>query len=345
MAWAHVWNDGVASPIDRFAEHRGAPDARLCALTLYLEMAMPRRRSVPVRLWHGWSDHAIALYLMPDGALRVLHGDAVDVATTPGLLAPGHVLVLRAVFCAQGRHGVIDALNVNTSHRQRIHHSGALAPRIIDALPAEIGYVTMAGVAAIATHAVPPMDLPGLESGAKVETPNGPLPIEAIEPGMTVLSNEGAPQVVRWTEVRDRLCVGRSAPVLLRAPYFGLGADTCVTPETRLMRHGADVEYLAGTDTVLVRAADLVGGAAASFDRARAIRRFHHIMLDDPACLNVWRCQVETAFLSEVLASQDTGSASARPDPKDCAPSLPLLDRTTARALFDRGSGAQSFVA
>jgi hypothetical protein len=116
---------------------------------------------------------------------------------------------------------------------------------------------------------------------------------------------------VRWTDTRDRLCIGRSAPVMLRAPYFGLGADTCVTPETRLKRHGADVEYLAGTDTVLVRAADLVSGPAARFERSRPLRRFHHIMLDDPACLNVWRCRVETAFLSEVLASQD-GSASRR---------------------------------
>jgi hypothetical protein len=113
---------------------------------------------------------------------------------------------------------------------------------------------------------------------------------------------------VRWIDTRDRLCIGRSAPVMLRAPYFGLGADICVTPDTRLKRRGADVEYLAGTETVLVRAADLVSGPAARFERSRPLRRFHHIMLDDPACLHVWRCRVETAFLSEVLASQDGGA-------------------------------------
>jgi hypothetical protein len=202
----------------------------------------------------------------------------------------------------------------------------------------------MARVAAIATHAVATTDLPGLESGARVETPQGPVAVEQIMPGMLVLSDTGQAHVVRWTDTRDRLCIGRSAPVLLRAPYFGLGADTCVTPETRLKRHGADVEYLAGTDTVLVRAADLVSGPAARFERSLPLRRFHHIMLDDPACLNVWRCPVETAFLSEVLASQDGSAFAARPDAKDCVPSLPLLDRTAARALLARGAGAQSFV-
>jgi hypothetical protein len=206
------------------------------------------------------------------------------------------------------------------------------------------GYADAASVAAIATHAVAATDLPGLETGARVDTPDGPVPVERIRAGMKVIGDDGRAQIVRWTDTRERLCLGRSAPVLLRAPYFGLGADTCVTPGTRLKRHGADVEYLAGTDTVLVRAADLAAGPAARFDRSRPLRRFHSIMLDDPACLKVWRCRIETAFLSEVLASQDTVASAARPDAKDCAPSLPLLDRSAARALLARGAGAQSFV-
>jgi hypothetical protein len=75
---------------------------------------------------------------------------------------------------------------------------------------------------------------------------------------MTVLADDGRGACRAMDDTRESLCIGRSAPVMLRAPYFGLGADTCVTPDTRLKRHGADVEYLAGTDTVLVRAADLV---------------------------------------------------------------------------------------
>jgi hypothetical protein len=153
---------------------------------------------------------------------------------------------------------------------------------------------------------------------------------------MTVLADDGEAHVVRWIDTRDRLCIGRSAPVMLRAPYFGLGADTCVTPDTRLKRRGADVEYLAGTETVLVRAADLVSGPAARFERSRPLRRFHHIMLDDPACLNVWRCRVETAFLSEVLASQDGGASRRGPTPR-IARRPSRFSTARPRARFWRG--------
>lgn len=346
MAWAAIWQDGRTLPLDGETPYRGSADVPLDALTLCLEVAMPSRRRVPLRLWQGCSGatRGIAIYWMPDGALRVLYGDAIDIDTAPRFLAPGQVLVLRLVVCAHGRSDVIDALNADTGVRHRVRNRVAVRPRLADALPGAQGYVDLASNAAIATHAVPTTDLPGLETGARVATPDGPVAVERIRPGMRVTGDDGRAHVVRWTDARERFCIGRSAPVLLRAPYFGLGADTCVTPETRLMRHGADVEYLAGTDTVLVRAADLATGPAAVFDRSRPIRRFHHIMLDDPACLNVWNCKLETAFLAEVLAAQDDGAFAARPDPRDCEPSLPLLDRSAARALLPRGAGAQSFV-
>lgn len=346
MAWAAIWRGGIRQSLDGFETYQGPADAPLDALTFCLELAMPGRRRVPLRLWQGGGDGGtgLSVYWMPDGALRVLHAGGIDVETQSGFLAPGHVLALRLVLCARGRRDVVDAINVDTGQRHRSRHGIARSPRLQDALPVATGFADIASVAAIATHAVPSTDLPGLESGARVETTKGPLPVERIKPGMSVVTDDGAPRVVRWTDARDRLCIGRSAPVLLRAPYFGLGADTCVTPETRLMRHGADVEYLAGTDTVLIRAADLVSGPAARLDRSRPLRRFHHIMLDDPACLNVWRCRVETAFLSEVLDCQDAGTVAARPDARDCVPSLPLLDRSAARALLAKGAGARYFV-
>lgn len=346
MAWAAIWQDGVRQPLQGFTVHYGRHDAPLPSMTLWLEVAMPRRARKPVRLWQGAAPEkrAISIYLLPDGVLRVLHGESLDVATPPGFLSPGEVLVLRMVVCRQGRGDVIDALNADSGARYRMHTGLAIPARLDEALPRETGFLKVAHAAAVATHAIPATDLPGLESGAMVETSEGPLPVERIVPGMTVLDNDDVPHVVRWTDARERLCLGRAAPVLLRAPYFGLGADTCVTPETRLMKQGSEVQYLTGTDAVLVRAGDLVGGAAARLDRTRPLRRFHHLMLDDPACLKVWRCPVETAFLSEVLAAEDGGPVAARPHARDCAPSLPLLDRAAARALLGRGASAQNFV-
>lgn len=307
---------------------------------------MPRRGRKPIRLWQGAAEQArgISVYLMPDGTLRILYGRAIDVETPPGFLAPGQDMVLRILACREGRRDLVDVLNADTGQRFRTRPGRAVAPRLEDALPADQGFAEIAHVVAIATHCIAATDLPGLATGTMVETPDGQVRVETLRRGMRVLGHDGRPHVIRWIDARDRLCLGRTAPVLLRAPYFGLGEDTCVTPETRLLRDGADVEYLAGTERVLIRAADLVAGAAAQIDRRRPVRRFHHLLLDDPACLRVWRCRMETAFLSEVLSAEDGGSALARPDDKDCGPSLPLLDRAAARALLSRGAGAQHFV-
>ncbi|MDG4647076.1 Hint domain-containing protein [Roseibacterium sp. SDUM158017] len=346
MAWAAIWQKGGPLALRGFAVHSAPRDAPLQALTLWLEIAAPRVAGRPVRIWQGAApeNRAIAAYLMPDGALRVLHGGAVDVATPPGFAAPGEVLILRIVACAQGRHGVIDLLNADTGLRRKVRTRVARPPRLDEAFPRAQGFSEIANVAAVATHPVPATDLPGIGSGARIATPDGNMPVEQIAPGMTVLGDDGTPHVVRWTDVRERLCLGRTAPILLRAPYFGLEADICVTPDTRLVRQGADVEYLAGTDAVLVRAGDLVPGVAARHDRNQPLRRFHHLMLDDPACIRISRCRVETAFLLEVLAAEDAPPAGARPVARDCAPSLPLLDRAAARTLLSRTARAQSFV-
>jgi hypothetical protein len=346
MAWAGIWQDGHARVAEGFPQHAGSVDAPLAAMTLWLEIAAPRRARKPVRLWQGAAhpDRAIVVLLMPDGALRVVHGEALDIRTPAGFLAPGHVLRLRLVVCARGRSDVIDMLNTDTGVRHRVRTAAAMSARLEEVLPREQGFLDCANVAAVASHALPSTDLPGIESGAMIATPEGDVPVEKIAPGMAVIGHDGAAHVVRWADARERVCLGRNAPVLLRAPFFGLDADVCVTPETRLMRNGADVEYLAGTEAVLVRAGDLVSGGTAMLDRRRPVRRFHHIMLDDPACLHMWRCRVETAFLSEVLDAEDARPALARPGERDCVPSLPLLDRAATRALLTRGARPQSFV-
>lgn len=343
MAWAAIWQDGRAQPLGGFTAHRGGDDARLQVLSLWFEIAMPAFRRRPVRLWQGRDAGGIEVYVMPGGALRVLHGADVDMSTAPGFIGPGQVLVLRIVASADGRGDIVEAWNADTRMRRVLHANIARDLRLGHALPGDAGFVETAHHAAIATHAIPSGHLPGIESGAMIATPTGPTAIEDLHIGATVLDAGGQGHTVRWIDMRERLCLGRMAPVLLRAPYFGIERDICVTPQTRLVRHGPEVEYLSGTDAVLVRAADLVLGPGARHDRARPLRRFHHILLDDPACLLVDRCRIETPFLSEVLSCNDAPSTAARPEAKDSEPSLPLLDRVSARSLAPHGPTAQNF--
>jgi hypothetical protein len=91
MAWAAIWQDGTEQPLGGFNAYRSAEDAPLDALTLFLEVAMPGRRRVPLRLWQGAAGghRAISIYLMPDGALRVLMARRWTSKRRPGSSRPG----------------------------------------------------------------------------------------------------------------------------------------------------------------------------------------------------------------------------------------------------------------
>ncbi|MBY4894410.1 Hint domain-containing protein [Rhodobacteraceae bacterium N5(2021)] len=314
-------------------------------MTLWLELIGPRRpkprrgrgvaRDIPLRLWQGATDGdgAICIYLMPDGAVRLLHGE-IDLCTAPGTLRAGETLGVRYIACAEGRADLFEVTNHDQDQVQSLRSGLATQARLRDALPRAEGFLSVAHVAAVASSVISATDLPGVESGALVSTVQGPRPIEALRPGDELLDDEGVPHPLRWIEARPRLCLGRTAPISLRAPYFGLTRDLVVTPQTRLLQTGPVVDYLCGTDAVLAQAADLAMGRAVMRDRSKPMRMFYHMMLDDAACIRVENSPIETAHLGDVMALGNQHiSQSASPIASDTMPSLPLLDRAAARAL------------
>lgn len=321
-------------------------DAPLRAMTLWLELIGPRRpmptrrgrglaRDIPLRLWQGASDghDAVTVYLMPDGALRLIHGE-IDLCTAPETLRAGETLGLRYVACANGRSDVLEVTNYDQDRMQSLRSGLARVTRLSDALPRAEGFLSIAHVAAVASGVVPATDLPGIESGALVATTQGPRPVDALRPGDEVVDDDGEAHPLRWIEPRPRLCLGRTAPICLRAPYFGLIRDLVVTPQTRLLQKGPIVDYLCGTEAVLAKAADMATGRAVLRDRSKPMRIFYHMMLDDPACIRVENSPIETAHLGDVMALGDQHiSQSASPTDGDMTASLPLLDRAAARAL------------
>ena len=343
MTWQAIWSDRRV-----FRSPPTTCDAPLRAMTLWLEMIGPRRprrpgprrgrgpaRDIPLRLWQGASEGeaGINIYLMPNGAVRLIHGE-IDLCTAPETLRSGETLGVRYVTCADGRSDVFELTNYDQDRIQILRSGLARVATLADALPRVDGFLSVAHVAAVASSAVPATDLPGVESGALVSTVQGPRPIDALRAGDEVLDDEGASHPLRWIEARPRLCLGRTAPICLRAPYFGLTRDLVVTPQTRLLQRGAVVDYLCGTEAVLANAADMATGRAVLRDRSKPMRIFYHMMLDDPACIRVENCPIETAHLGDVMALGDRQiSQIANPMVQDLTPSLPLLDRAAARAL------------
>lgn len=314
-------------------------------MTVWLELIGPRKpppvrgrslvRDVPLRLWQGASEGtaAITLYLMPNAALRLVHGE-IDLCTAPGTLCAGETASIRYVACSAGREDVFEVTNFDQGRVQSLRSGLAVAAPLADALPRVPGFLSVAHVAAIASGVIPASELPGVESGAMVATTQGPRPVDTLRVGDAVLDHTGQPHPLRWIEARPRLCLGRTAPICLRTPYFGLSRDLVVTPQTRLLQRGPIVDYLCGTDAVLANAADLATGRAVLRDRTKPMRLFYHMMLDDPACILIENSPIETAHLGDVIASDGRNSTKwAAPFPEDLVPSLPLLDRAAARAL------------
>ncbi len=332
---------------------QAACDTPLRAMTLWLELSGPRRpaprrgrirpKQVPLRLWRGMAEepgHAITIYLMPNDALRLVHGD-IDLISAPNMMRSGETVGLRYVTCAEGRHDTFEITNFDQGRTQSLRAGLAHLATMAEAIPAADGYLKVAHIAAVAPTLVPATDLPGVESGAIIATSQGPRPVDALRAGDTVLDAQGGAHPLRWIEARPRLCMGRNAPMRLRAPYFGLARDLIVTPQTRILQTGPVVDYLCGTDAVLAQVGDLANGRAVFRDRHQAVRTFYHMMLDDPACILVENCPIETSHLGDVMALGDpqVGQAAA-PSESDLTPSLPLLDRASARALLTANSRA-----
>lgn len=329
--WAAIWAGAVAlvSP-GAWIDPTPQP-----ALTLFLEFTAPGLdRKGPVRLWQGAAaaKRAIAVYAQPDGALRLVH-DEIDLRTPPGFVRGGETVSLRYRCCARGRNDVIDFINHDNGQRARLRPRMARAARLDEALPRDAGFLSVCHVAAVATFGVAPSDLPGLAAGAVVSTATGACAVQDLRPDMVLTTVDGEALPLRWIERRPRLCLGRSGPVLLRAPYFGLSHDICVPPETRVMRSGPAVEYIFGHERVLMRAADLIASPGATRDRSQPVRDVYHLMLDVHACVAIDRCGIETALLADVVMAEDGGPSSNLAE-VDRTPCLPVLDRAGAQALM-----------
>lgn len=332
-----IWDNGQT----RIEAAPSSSRALYPAMSLVLEFRMPRVAArTPLRLWQGAADPrlAIALYAQRDGAVRLVHG-AVDISTQADFARPGEMIGMRYLCCARGRADVLELVNHARDQRFRQRVGAAHAARLDEALPRHRGFLGVCHVAAIADFHVVSTNLPALGAGAPVQTSMGQLPVELLRPDMEVALMDGQVQPLRWIATRTQLCLGQLAPIRLRAPYFGLSHDIIVTPETRVMRGGATVEYLFGHERVLIRAGDLASSPGVTRDRSIAARRMHHLMLDDHACVAIDRCGVETALLSDVVAAEDSATQH-NPRLSDSAPCLPVLDRAAAQALVTASARA-----
>lgn len=173
-----------------------------------------------------------------------------------------------------------------------------------------------------------PAPRPWIGPRSPVETPAGPVAAGLLRPGDSVLTADlGMREVVavRRVTVPAR---GSLAPVLLRAPYFGLLTDLLVGADQHVLAVDVAVEYLFGEDRVLVRAADLADGIRALPDRRRAVAQGVEIDLGAEALI-----LCDGVALSSAAAPRDRWGQAIRRLDRHEAQALAGLRRTRGRNL------------
>ncbi|MGR3761389.1 choice-of-anchor L domain-containing protein [Roseobacteraceae bacterium NS-SX3] len=99
---------------------------------------------------------------------------------------------------------------------------------------------------------------PCFVAGTMIETVDGPVPVEELEPGALVLTRDNGPQPLRWIGRSRRRAEGRDAPVVFEEGALGGHGRTELSPNHRVLITSERAELLFGGTEVLVKAAHLV---------------------------------------------------------------------------------------
>ena len=134
-----------------------------------------------------------------------------------------------------------------------------------------------------------------------LQTPHGPVAAADLQPGDLVQTLDHGAQPILATRTLTLPNRGRSAPILLRAPYFANHVDLLVAQGQMTLLTGVGVEYLFGEDAVLAPAAALRDGNTALPDTRRPTTTCVSLDLGKPALILADGCPL--------LVSADTATA------------------------------------
>jgi hypothetical protein len=121
--------------------------------------------------------------------------------------------------------------------------------------------------------------VPCFVAGTLIETAEGPMPVEVLEPGDLVATADNGMQPLRWIGQRTVAATGKMAPVEIDANTFGSHARLRVSPLHRILVRDTMAELLFGEAEVLIAAKELVN------DRSVRVREggevtYVHLLFD-----------------------------------------------------------------
>ncbi|MEX5727585.1 hypothetical protein Ga0609869_000938 [Rhodovulum iodosum] len=181
---------------------------------------------------------------------------------------------------------------------------------------------------------------PSLATGTPVRTAEGYVPVERLRPGDMIETLSHGPLPLCHTHGWELPARGLFRPVRLLAPFMGLRRDVMVAAGQRLVLGGADVEYMFGAEAVLVEARALAGTIAAHEEGQARTIRYHHVLLEQHAVLDVAGCAMESLYMGgvsgqpELLATSFLGGLAPEALPRHDTDDLRTLSDYEAAALL-----------
>lgn len=164
-----------------------------------------------------------------------------------------------------------------------------------------------------------PMTKPWIGPRTMVETSLGMVAAGNLRAGDMIMTQESGPVPLRSVQRIELPARGTFAPVLLRAPFFGTGQDVLVSGAQKLLISSGEVEYLFGTDAVLVHAKEVIDGRTALADERR--------MVTSAICLDLGQAvPIDVGGLQLMMAAPDD----------DEFPTLTRFEAATLMAMLRR---------
>jgi len=111
-----------------------------------------------------------------------------------------------------------------------------------------------------------PQNAPWIGPRTPIQTARGTVLAGSLAVGDIVMTQDRGPVTLLGLHKLGLPARGSFAPVLLRGPIYSKSCDVLVSASQRIVITGGEVEYLFGTDSVLVEARNIVDGHTALAD-------------------------------------------------------------------------------
>lgn len=151
-------------------------------------------------------------------------------------------------------------------------------------------------------------------AGTRIETENGPVEVQYLQPGDMIMTRDEGLQELTWTGARRVDALGDLAPVVISKGALGNDRELVVSPQHRMLIEGWQAELWFGETEVFVKAKDLVNNETIYIREGGKVN-YHHILFDN----------------HQVVFAEGAASESFHPGPQ----ALGALDQDTRDELLN----------